>query len=327
MSVWYKMFSLPNIHLRIPSFNTQQMPKYLLISACFLLAIMGILYASHCADYQLDKENRNQISHTIPFYNLESPTKFFELPAILKEISDLDFTKENEIMCVQDELGVIFTLNTTDATISHQYKFGLKGDYEGVCFLNDTLVYVLQSDGNLFEITHYKEDEKREIHKIGLYLSSFDHEGLCYDKKSNQLWVAAKSPPLRIGEEKKLRDIYSFDFKKRQLSDAPIFELDTRKLQEKAHKNGLPLFKAKEFRPSALAIHPITQDIYILSSANHTLLILSHKGKFKYLEGLNKKIFRQPEGITFAPNGDMWISNEGGNKSEGNLLKFEYLKK
>ena len=303
------------------------MSKSLLLAFCLFISIIGILYATQCADYQINKQNQNEVSHNISFYNMEMPSKKFSLAPILKEISDLDFTKDGEIMCVQDELGILFTLNVNSGTISHEYKFGQKGDYEGICFLNDTLVYVLQSDGNLFEIAHYKEDDKREIIKIGLYLSSFDHEGLCYDKKSNKLWVAAKSPPLRIGEEKKLRDIYSFDFQKRELSDAPIFELDTRKLQEKAQKNGLPLFKAKEFRPSALAIHPITQDIYILSSTNHTLLILSHKGKFKYLEGLNKKILRQPEGITFAPNGDMWISNEGGNKSEGTLVKFDYLAK
>lgn len=298
------------------------MTKYILIAFCLLLSILGVLCASQYNQPQL--ANQNQVTHNTTFYNLESPVKTFKLAPVLKEISDLDFTKDNEIMCVQDELGIIFTLNIDSGTISHEYNFHQSGDYEGVAYLNDSLVYVLQSDGNLFEISHYKEDEKRKIRKIGLNLSSFDHEGLCYDKQSNQLWVAAKSPPLRVGEERKLRDIYSFDFKKSLLSDAPIFELDTRKLQEKAKKNGLPLFKAKEFRPSALAIHPISKDIYILSSANHTLLVLSHKGKFKYLEGLNKKILRQPEGITFAPNGDMWISNEGGNKSEGTLVKFAY---
>lgn len=302
------------------------MTKYLLIFVTLLLSIIGILCARHNAHHHLIKPTKPSISHTISFYDLEKPTKTFDLPPILKEISDLDFTQTGEIMCVQDELGIIFALNPDSGTIKQQYNFHQKGDYEGITYINDTLVYVLQSDGNLYEVSHYKDENTRKIHKIGLNLSSLDHEGLCLDKAKKQLWIAAKTSPLRTGEEKKLRYVYSFDLKKKELSKKPIFEMDTKQLQEKAHQTLFPLFKAKEFHPSALAIHPLTQDVYILSSVNHCLLILSHKGNFKYIEQLDEKIFRQPEGITFSPNGDMWISNEGGNKSAGNLLKFSYLK-
>jgi hypothetical protein len=37
----------------------------------------------------------------------------------------------------------------------------------------------------------------------------------------------------------------------------------------------------------------------------------------------DKKLFRQPEGICFKPNGDLFISNEGdGGKAK--ILKFKY---
>jgi hypothetical protein len=39
--------------------------------------------------------------------------------------------------------------------ITQQHTFGLKGDYEGITLVND-LLYVLRSDGVLFEIKNYQ---------------------------------------------------------------------------------------------------------------------------------------------------------------------------
>ena len=42
-------------------------------------------------------------------------------------------------------------------------------------------------------------------------------------------------------------------------------------------------------------------------------------GKIKALHPLTGSAFEQPEGITFSPSGEMYISNEGG-KGQGNIL-------
>jgi len=39
---------------------------------------------------------------------------------------------------------------------------------------------------------------------------------------------------------------------------------------------------------------------------------------------LAKKLFPQPEGLTFKTNGDMYISNEGIS-SKGTLIKFTFM--
>jgi hypothetical protein len=49
------------------------------------------------------------------------------------------------------------------------------------------------------------------------------------------------------------------------------------------------------------------------------LLILDQSGAVKKLYQLEKSSFNQPEGITFSPTGDMYISNEGS-KQPGNIL-------
>jgi len=40
---------------------------------------------------------------------------------------------------------------------------------------------------------------------------------------------------------------------------------------------------------------------------------------------LDPQLYNQPEGMTFAPNGDLYISNEGG-EGIATILKFVYKK-
>ena len=65
------------------------------------------------------------------------------------------------------------------------------------------------------------------------------------------------------------------------------------------------------FDPSAAAIHPIDKKLYILSSAGNLLVIADKNGKPLLGYNLNPDDHPQAEGIAFAPNGDMYITNEG----------------
>ena len=79
------------------------------------------------------------------------------------------------------------------------------------------------------------------------------------------------------------------------------------------------------FRPSEIAVHPLTNLIYVLSSKDKMLLILDQKGKIENLVALDPVYFTQPEGMTFLENGDLLISNEA-QKGKATLLLFKYRK-
>jgi hypothetical protein len=51
-------------------------------------------------------------------------------------------------------------------------------------------------------------------------------------------------------------------------------------------------------------------------------LVLDKNGKPKTLKTLDSKAFYKPEGISFSPQGDMYISNEG-KKDPGNILEVK----
>ena len=85
--------------------------------------------------------------------------------------------------------------------------------------------------------------------------------------------------------------------------------------------------KSKEpdirFQVSDLAIHPITGNLFLLSSADKLLFVFNTKNELEYIGTLNPDLFIQPEGITFMKNGDLYISNEG-QKKPATLVRFNY---
>jgi hypothetical protein len=52
------------------------------------------------------------------------------------------------------------------------------------------------------------------------------------------------------------------------------------------------------------------------------LLILDKAGSIKELYQLDQNEFSQPEGISFSPTGDLFISNEG-KKEPGNIMRVK----
>jgi hypothetical protein len=91
-----------------------------------------------------------------------------------------------------------------------------------------------------------------------------------------------------------------------------------------AEKLGLDKMKLK---PSAAAIHPLTKELYIISSINKALIIADRDGNVKEAYPIDPVLFKQPEGLTFAPSGDLIISNEVAEVGSPNILIFKYKEK
>ena len=79
----------------------------------------------------------------------------------------------------------------------------------------------------------------------------------------------------------------------------------------------------KTFSPSDVAIHPKTGDYYVLEGKNPKLVILDAKGAIKTVHELDENYFSQPEGITFSPDGTLYIANEAGDDA-ANILQVTF---
>src|SRR4029079_18374811 len=80
----------------------------------------------------------------------------------------------------------------------------------------------------------------------------------------------------------------------------------------------------QRLKPSAAAIHPVTGELFLIASVNHLLVVFSKDHEPKGVYHLDPKTFKQPEGLTFTPKGDLLISNEASNSGTPDILIFKY---
>jgi uncharacterized protein YjiK len=280
-------------------------------------------------------ETEKNSSYSNTGYSFSSPEKVYELPIALREVSGLNVADNDNLACVQDEEGSIFIYSLAKEEIQERIPFAGKGDFEELSIVGDD-AYVLESNGNIFLVPDYRGNGTAQVKKLETSLTKANNaEGMCYDKKNNRLLIACKGK----GEEKEhnKKAIYAFDLSTHKLSPDPVILISLKHLKEAiskmSHHHRKQLEKEIEtgdidqvFTPSGIAIHPVTGELYVLSTRNNLLAVLDMSGTIKEITPLTHDLFVQPEGISFAANGDLYISNEG-QKQLGNILKFPYEKK
>ena len=269
-------------------------------------------------------------------YDLKTPNSIYKLPSALYEISGIAIYKDNLIACIQDEKGIVYLYDLDKEEVTEKVKFGKDGDYEGIAVAGET-IHVLKSNGNIYRI---KKPEKKDpkVKKITTPLSIANNcEGLGYDKVSNSLLIACKGTSSYKNHkfDKKSKAIYALNLDSLEFNRYPAYLIDVNLILESTELD--PYLRVSNkimqhlysggsivFQPSGVAVHPISNHIYILASVGKLLVVLDRDGRILEIRPLNKNIFRQPEGISFDANGDLYISNEGKG-GKGTIFIFNQI--
>jgi len=266
-------------------------------------------------------------------YLYSKPCAYYTLPDTLYEISGLTDIDSAHIGCVQDEKGMFFLYNLYEARIDSRVTFYFDGDYEGITRVRSDM-WVLRSDGFLFKVKNYMQGNKTVKDSFNTKVPISNNEGLCFDEKTNTLLIAAKGRIKKSKDTRDLRFIYSFSLKTMEMIDTAAITINIDKIAAKMKekgmqvpltrkKNGVAKYEKLRFMPSSIAVHPVTDLFYILSAVDKLMVVLDRNGAIKNVVELPSALFPKPEGITFLPNGDMLISNEG-NGGKASLLRFCY---
>lgn len=275
--------------------------------------LLIILLFSACE--QSNDTTQNQSVMFTFSYNLQEPDRLYELPPVLKEVSALSMSQDNELICLQDEDAVIFTYNLDSGTITNRILFGKSEDFEGIEMVDET-VYVLQSNGTIQEIINFgKEHQEVIVHKNFLSRKN-DAEGLGYDAETNSLLIACKG---KAGEGKIMngkKAIYRFDLATKTLLTTPLILFNKQDLYNYIEANDLKKlsFKLKKkipFNPSGIA----AKDgfYYTIASIGNMLIATDRAGNIQYVSPIDKGFLPKPEGITFDNNNRLIIASEAKN--------------
>lgn len=256
-----------------------------------------------------------------------------ELPDELNEISGITFLNDSVLVAIQDEQGILFYYNLKQGKIIKTQVFADEEDYEDLVRADEDM-YVVTSKGTLIEISNFQSLKP----EIASYITPFnrknDIEGLAYDKKNNRLLIGPKEYGLT--NDKRSKHIYAFDLNTKTFINEPAYTIKLPEIENQFHGDALEegskkFLKAlgnhnmnKVFRTSALTVHEQTNDLYVLSSINGLIAVLSPEGQMKKIISFAGPEFIQPEGISFAPNGKLYVSNEGGKSGKGNIIEITH---
>ncbi len=250
-------------------------------------------------------------------YDITDPDKI-DLGSKLDEISGIFWVNDSTMIAHNDENGKIFAINLKDRK-DYDYRnirFGEKGDYEDIVKVEDT-IYILVATGSIIKVTGYKSEETIQSSVIATLEGKNEFESLYYDKDVNSLVMLCKTCHK---EKDQIRSAYRFDLTTQTLVDTPYYTVDIKIIRKLLDDN------RAEFKPSAAAINPVQNKIYMIASVGKVLVVADRMGKVEQAFPISPTLFPQPEGLTFANNGDLYISNEVATEERATLLRFPFKK-
>ncbi|ASZ10955.1 hypothetical protein KTO58_20615 [Chitinophaga pendula] len=274
------------------------------------LALLLIIILSCNASSEQEKKQPS----TPKGYQLQDPQRF-RVRESMQEISGLVLDPdENNIYAINDEEGRIYKIDLSADEPYPYWKFGRSGDYEDIVKTYKGWM-VLKSNGTLYHVHNmFTDSTSSSEYKLSIP-GKQEFESAYIDSSGQGVILLCKN--CEDDKKKGVTSAYRFDLNSMQYDPAPVFQLSLDDISRLAGR------EIKHFRPSAATIHPIDKRLYIISNVNHMLVIATQQGKVLETYPFKNKLFLQPEGIYFAKNGDMYISNEAG-EGTANILKFVY---
>lgn len=218
-------------------------------------------------------------------------------------------------MAVNDEKGWLYKIFTTGNMAIQKWKFAKGSDFEDLVLVDSTF-YVLESSGTIASFQFVSHDSVTlQEYSLPPTAGKNEFEILYLDKKANRLVMLCKDCEV---DDKNSLTSYAFDLTTKQFLPKSPYVINVKKIEELMNQ------KKVKFKPSAAAIHPITGELFIVSAINKMVVIADAQGNPTNIYRINPKMYKQPEGLTFTPEGHLLISNESADIGAANILLFKY---
>ena len=251
-------------------------------------------------------------------YDLKNPKKTYKLPNKYREISGIcPLQGLNSLAFVQDQAIRVYRFDLSSEKIT-KYAKHKAGDSEDITILGNT-AYILTAGKRsaIYRVADYI-GRSPQCDRYDLKLNEeYDPEGLCHDAKGNRLLIACKGSPTKGDTERK---VFPFDIQSGRRAKSPVLTIDCQEFLNEGKST---------FNPSGIAIHPITNDVYLIGTKGAKMLVCyGWDRRLKGAARLDEDRFEQPEGIAFAESGELILCSEGAKDKEGKkarILLFAFV--
>jgi len=268
--------------------------------------------------------SENSSDAAIP-YVLSKPDREWTMPDELKEISGIVKMPGDTLLAIEDLHAALYFINVSQqqAIIAKKLTFDDvakdKFDIEDVTMDSSHTIYALWSHGVIFKISNWKDKMQVEANETNLDKKN-NTEGLAYNPLTGELLIACKNESGIEGEKKSTRAVYAYDLASRKLKDEPFLVIEKKQLDKF-------ISRKVDFYPSAIGVHPITHDVFIISTkGSKSIACFTQSGDLKGFEMLDPDLLPQPEGICFDYKGNIFISTEGKHGEAAHVYEYAWKK-
>ena len=284
-----------------------------------VLATLSFIATKAVESFGVDEYYRFQATHfqkESGYFDLQHPTSIQFLPTGLLPFSEISSLDSVHLLAMHPHGRNGLVLLNTDSS-SFSVVNPLSSSIQLASFVRvDSLLYLFDDNMGVYVSTF--PFDSTSTRKLAEAEPNWQSNSACFHPSTHRIYF---NPEVEHPASNRLRAVYTFNVNKNRFASNPLFSYDVDAIERFAAENGIRIHanRITELKdtvhgltiiPNAIAIHPKTNEVYILSGMDRSLIVFDQFGVIKNYSELDATLFPNPTGLTFAQNGDLLISNE-----------------
>ena len=283
----------------------------------FVLATLSFIAAKSLQKVGVENyyyEKASTFSKEDGYFDLLNPNNISMLPMGIESFSSISFLDSTILICLQEESGSLVLLDSYSNKVLSPLNLNLPDKIIDFSSIDSTIILVDDKMQVHFLSSPY---DSSSIESTTDILSDWKSAATCVHESTKRLFILSES---NLDSENPINNsVYTYSLAKRKLSEKSLFDISVSEIELFAMENNISipekvinqLDTAFEliFNPCAIAVHPKTNEIYVLSAKNRSIVIYNQFGEIINLVFLDEKQFSNPTAMTFHSSGDILISN------------------
>lgn len=283
----------------------------------FVLATLSFIAAKSLQEVGVERYYQQKATHFEKedgYFDLVHPESVTNLPMGVNAFTDFVIMDSTHLICLDDQVGGVLIYDLTSNKSQGYLPTGIDSKITEVTKIDSTIIIVDEKMDMHFLFPPY---DSSSIITESLKDKSWISSGMCLHESTKRLFFVAETA---IENEIQNYSIYTFNLNHRKLNNRPLFEIRPEEIELFAIANNIPIaaqqiaengdtIRGFNFIPEVIAVHPKTNEIYVLSNSVRSLAVYNQFGQVVNFTMLDEEIFTNPKAMTFYPNGDLLLTN------------------
>ncbi len=248
------------------------------------------------------------------YFDLGHPESITSLPLGVKPFTDFTMMDSTHLVCIDEEIGGVLLYDISLNQSQGYLPTGIDSKIIEVSKIDSTIILVDEKMDVHFLLPPY---DSTSITTVSINEGSWISSGMCLHEATKRLFLISEVENENVS---KSYLVYAYNLNHRKLNESPLFEIKPSEIEFFAINNNLILPESKviegidtvsefSFVPEVMAVHPKTNEIYVLSSQDRSLAVFNQFGQIVNYTVLNQELFTSPKAMTFHPSGDLLLTN------------------